>query len=409
MALNKDIDITHLPIGDLRPDPANPRRISDEELESLTRAIREFGFVDPVIARRENKMVIGGHQRLLAARKLGLKKVPVVLVDLTEDQAHLLNLALNRISGTWDQELLAHLLADLDAVPDVDLSLTGFSDDELQKHLKSLDSREKRERLETFDLDEALEAATSSPASHTGDVWLLGDHRLMCGDSIDSGDVGRFAVPRDRPGIRIDETWDAIGMRATGSHDVYFEDVPVEESDLLSRRSITGGGSAAKPRIEDARTGQGGAWFPLLVGAANLGVAEAARDYAIRFARERQPTGAPAPIAQIPSVRERIGRMESMLMNARTVLLATTEDWDEHPDERASMGPAVANAKIYAVNGAIEVVEQAMRVVGGVALLRSEPLERYLRDVRSGLANPPIEARGLEAIAASVLDGSNEG
>lgn len=232
-----------------------------------------------------------------------------------------------------------------------------------------------------------------------------------------SGDVGRFAVPRDRPGIRIDETWDAIGMRATGSHDVYFKDVPVEESDLLSRRSLTGRGeggagdaaAVAKPRIEDARTGQGGAWFPLLVGAANLGVAEAARDYAIRFARERQPTGAPAPIAQIPSVRERIGRMESTLMNARTVLLATTEDWDEHPAERASMGPAVANAKIYAVNGAIEVVEHAMRVVGGVALLRSEPLERYLRDVRSGLANPPIEARGLEAIAASVLDGSNEG
>ena len=95
----------------------------------------------------------------MADRKLGLKQVPVVLVDLSEEQAHLLNLALTRISGTWDKELLAHLLADLNAVPDVDLSLSGFSEDELQKHLKSLDSREKRERLETFDLDEALEAA----------------------------------------------------------------------------------------------------------------------------------------------------------------------------------------------------------------------------------------------------------
>jgi len=164
------LEITHLPIGDLRPDPANPRRISDEELESLTRSIREFGLIDPIIARREDKTVIGGHQRLLAARKLGMKQVPVVLVDLSEDQAHLLNLALNRISGTWDQELLAHLLADLNAVPEVDLSLTGFSDDELQKHLKSLDSREKRERLETFDLDEALEAAQAAPVAHTGDA-----------------------------------------------------------------------------------------------------------------------------------------------------------------------------------------------------------------------------------------------
>ena len=157
------LEITNLPIRDLRPDPANPRRISDEELESLTRSIREFGLIDPIIARREDKVVIGGHQRLLAARKLGLKQVPVVLVDLPEEQAHLLNLALNKISGSWDQELLARLLGELKDLPDVDITLTGFSEDELQKHLKSLESREKRERLETFDLDEAMEAARTTP------------------------------------------------------------------------------------------------------------------------------------------------------------------------------------------------------------------------------------------------------
>ena len=98
----QELEITQIPIGNLKPDPANPRRISDEELESLTRSIREFGLIDPIIARREDKVVIGGHQRLLAARKLGLKQVPVVLVDLSADQARLLNLALNRISGSWD-------------------------------------------------------------------------------------------------------------------------------------------------------------------------------------------------------------------------------------------------------------------------------------------------------------------
>ena len=93
----QELEITHLPIGDLRPDPANPRRISDEELESLTRSIREFGLIDPIIARRrEDKVVIGGHQRLLAARKLGLKSACGV-VNLPEEQAHLLNLALNKI------------------------------------------------------------------------------------------------------------------------------------------------------------------------------------------------------------------------------------------------------------------------------------------------------------------------
>ena len=189
MQQTKELEITHLPIGDLRPDPANPRRISDEDLESLTRSIREFGLIDPIIARKGDRLVIGGHQRLLAARKLGIKQVPVVLVDLSEEQAHLLNLALNKISGTWDQELLARLLSDPQAVPDVDLTLSGFSEDELQKHLESLESREKRERLESFDLDAAMEAAQAAPVAHTGEVWLLGEHRLMCGDSTDSGDV----------------------------------------------------------------------------------------------------------------------------------------------------------------------------------------------------------------------------
>ena len=108
--LDHKLSVVHVPIDDLRPDPANPRRISDAELDSLTRSIRQFGFVDPVIARREDKVVIGGHQRLLAARRLGLASVPVILLDLSGNQARLLNLALNRISGSWDEELLARLL-----------------------------------------------------------------------------------------------------------------------------------------------------------------------------------------------------------------------------------------------------------------------------------------------------------
>ena len=132
------VEIVHVPIDDLRPDPANPRRISDEELDALTRSIREFGFVDPVIARREDSIVIGGHQRLVAARKLGLKTIPTIYVDFSEDQAHLLNLALNKISGAWDEDLLARLLSDLSDKAELDLSLTGFSDEELKKSLKRL-------------------------------------------------------------------------------------------------------------------------------------------------------------------------------------------------------------------------------------------------------------------------------
>ncbi|MGB8829453.1 MAG: ParB N-terminal domain-containing protein, partial [Dehalococcoidales bacterium] len=189
------IQIEQLPIDELRPDPANPRRISDQELETLTRSIREFGLIDPIIARREGKMVIGGHQRLLAARKLGYKIVPVVLVDLTPDQAHLLNIALNKISGSFDQELLARLLKELQEVPNIDLSLSGFEDDELKKLLKSLDTREKKERLENFDLDEAIKAAQNAPIAKLGDIWLLGEHRLACNDSTNREAVQRLMGP----------------------------------------------------------------------------------------------------------------------------------------------------------------------------------------------------------------------
>ncbi len=179
------LTIEHVPIETLRVDPFNPRRISEDEMEALTRSIREFGFVQPVVARREDGSIVGGHQRLVAARKLGYKTVPVVFVDLPPEQARVLNLALNKISGEWDEELLAQLLADLSAGA-ADLSLSGFGDDEVKKLLRSLDHREKRERPEAFDLDAALEAAEGAHGAKQGDLWALGEHRLLCGDATDA-------------------------------------------------------------------------------------------------------------------------------------------------------------------------------------------------------------------------------
>ena len=101
-----DLQIVQVPIDDLHPDPKNPRKISAEELDRLTRSLREFGFLQPVIARHDDHIVVGGHQRLVAARRIGLKTVPVIFVDLSPEQSHLLNLALNKISGDWDDQLL---------------------------------------------------------------------------------------------------------------------------------------------------------------------------------------------------------------------------------------------------------------------------------------------------------------
>ncbi len=129
-------------IDALRPDIGNPRHISQDELEALERSIREWGLVDPIIARREDASVIGGHQRLIVAKRLGMDTVPVILLDITAEQAKLLGLALNNISGDWDEQLLARLLVDLQ--DDVDLTLSGFDDHELKDLLRSLDAREKR-------------------------------------------------------------------------------------------------------------------------------------------------------------------------------------------------------------------------------------------------------------------------
>jgi len=191
-ATRRETQIEHVDIESLRPDPANPRRISDAELEALTRSIREWGFVQPVLVRREDNTVVGGHQRLLAARRLGMKTVPVIFVDLSIEQARLLNVALNKISGTWDEELLARMLSDLQSMDGIDLSLTGFDEGELEKLLKSLDVREKREKTESFDVEAALEAARAATRAKRGELWQLGDHRLLIGDATDSGDVARL-------------------------------------------------------------------------------------------------------------------------------------------------------------------------------------------------------------------------
>ena len=207
--------VDSVPIDELRPDPANPRRIGDDELDALERSLRQFGFVQPVLARRADGVVIGGHQRLVAARRLGLATVPVIWFDGTVEQARLLGLALNKISGTWDEQLLARLLAKLGATADLDLSLSGFDEDEVKDLLRSLEAREKRERPESFDLEEALDEARRAPRTKPGDLWALGEHRLLCGDATKPEDVDRLLggaepllLATDPPyGVSLDPTW----------------------------------------------------------------------------------------------------------------------------------------------------------------------------------------------------------
>jgi DNA modification methylase len=187
-----NLAIEQVSIEELKADPANPRRISDRELEALTRSLSEFGLIDPIIARKVDRTVIGGHQRLLAARRLGLETVPVIYLDITKEKAQLLNVALNKISGDFDEELLARLLADLAKDPEVDLTLSGFDEKEIKQLLKGLASREKRDRPESFDLDAALRSAYENPRARLGDLFQLGEHRVLCGDATRIEDTERL-------------------------------------------------------------------------------------------------------------------------------------------------------------------------------------------------------------------------
>jgi DNA modification methylase len=183
------IAVEYVERGALRPADYNPRTISEKELEDLERSVREFGLVDPIIARRADGMVIGGHQRLAVAERLDLQRVPVVYLDISEERAKALNLALNKIGGDWDEQKLAELLRELDALPDLDLSVTGFDEEEVKACLAAVEAQPFRAKEENFDVEAAIEEARKSSRVRRGEVWALGRHRLVCGDATSQGDV----------------------------------------------------------------------------------------------------------------------------------------------------------------------------------------------------------------------------
>ena len=211
----KQIYVEYADVTSLRPSDHNPRVMPEEEMLALERSIDEFGLVDPVIVRREDRTIVGGHQRLVAAQRLGLGQVPVVFVDVTEDEAGLLNLALNRIRGRWDEDRLAALLQQLDSLPNLDLSLSGFGEDDIDELLARVEAWDIQDKEEQFDLEKALEQAEKECRVQRGDVWLLGRHRLMCGDATTS-DVERLLSGETAQMVWTDPSYN-VGYDPKGS------------------------------------------------------------------------------------------------------------------------------------------------------------------------------------------------
>ncbi|AQU05392.1 DNA modification methylase [Dehalococcoides mccartyi] len=164
----------------LIPADYNPRKDlkpGDPEYEKLKRSLEEFGYVEPVIWNKITSHVVGGHQRLKVLLDMGITEVECVVVEMDAEKEKALNVALNKISGDWDKDKLALLIADLQGA-DFDVSLTGFDPGEIDDLFK--DSLKDGIKDDEFDVDAELQKpAVTKP----GDVWLIGRHRLVCGDS----------------------------------------------------------------------------------------------------------------------------------------------------------------------------------------------------------------------------------
>ena len=180
--------IETIKIKDLKAAKYNPRKDlkpEDKEYQKIKKSILKFGYVETIIVNKD-LTVIGGHQRLKILEELGYEEIECNVVDLTKDEEKALNIALNNLSGDWDNQKLEDLIAELKE-KDFDLDVTGFDEEEIENMLdESIDLKD-----DNFELEKELKQI-EKPIVKLGDIWILGKHRLMCGDSTSKDDVEKL-------------------------------------------------------------------------------------------------------------------------------------------------------------------------------------------------------------------------
>lgn len=171
--MNTEMKMEKRKLSELRPADYNPRKLltpEDKEYQDIKRSIEKFGYVDPIIINSDGT-VIGGHQRINVLMDLGYDEADVVIVDLDKDNEKALNIALNKITGEWDEIKLKNLLLELD-LNEYDLQNTGFSAGEIEDLCVRLEKEVEAED-DNFDLEEELEKI-EDPITRRGDVWMCG-------------------------------------------------------------------------------------------------------------------------------------------------------------------------------------------------------------------------------------------
>ncbi|MFZ0887293.1 MAG: acyl-CoA dehydrogenase family protein [Candidatus Binataceae bacterium] len=205
-----------------------------------------------------------------------------------------------------------------------------------------------------------------------------------------------FVIPRATPGLEIVETWDAMGMRATASHDLIIKDVRVPGISMNDVRPVGPVGEQAISLF---------AWFSLSVAAAYTGIAIAALKFTKDFCAKLKPLSLPRPIKYLPAIQFAVAQAEALIAQSRALYLGTAQDYIR--ERRSFKGEAglarVVMPKYVATNNALAAVDCCMEAVGAHGMLRRYPIERYYRDVRAGVNHPLSNARARELIGKVAL------
>jgi alkylation response protein AidB-like acyl-CoA dehydrogenase len=206
--------------------------------------------------------------------------------------------------------------------------------------------------------------------------------------TLEDGQVANFLVPRNQKGVSIRETWDSVALRGTASHDLVLDHVEVSVN-YLNEYSTT--------ESKGRRKG----WL-LHIPACYLGIAGAARDYAVKFAATYVPTSLDKPIGTLPNMQQQIGEMELKLIASREFMYSIAKQYEENPDKDFKV--EMAAVKTFVTNNAMEIVDLAMRIVGARSLSQQNPLHRYYQNVRAGLHNPPMDDITFKMLAENALN-----
>ncbi|MCA0174159.1 acyl-CoA dehydrogenase family protein [Bacillus sp. RAR_GA_16] len=196
-----------------------------------------------------------------------------------------------------------------------------------------------------------------------------------------------FLVSMDQKGVSLERTWDVLGMRGTRSDDLVLKDVFLSSDSLLEIYDKERKTASLPP-----------AWL-LHIPAVYLGIAESAREEAVKFVTSYQPNSLDIPLKDVPHIQDKFGRISLALLSARHFLYSVADQWDRYPEERMNMQGQLFAAKTQAVKAAMEAVDLSMRIVGGRSLMKKNQLERLYRDVRAGLHNPPSDELALQVLA----------